>query len=61
MLRQRIITALLMLAVLIPAVLYPSPAPFSAVALVLIACGAWEWALLNQLSVRSARIFGLFR
>ena len=58
MLRQRIITALLMLAVLIPAVLYPSPAPFSAVALVLIACGAWEWALLNQLSVRSARVFG---
>jgi len=47
MLKQRIITALLMLLVLLPALFYPSPEPFCAVALVLIAAGAWEWGRLN--------------
>jgi len=58
MLRQRIVTALLMLAVLIPAVFYPSPSAFAAVALILIACSAWEWALLNQLTAYAALVFG---
>ena len=48
MLRQRVITALLMLAILLPAVFYPDPAAFYAVALILIAAGAWEWGRLNQ-------------
>lgn len=48
MLKQRIITALLMLAILLPSVFYPAPAAFAAVALVLIAAAAWEWARLNQ-------------
>lgn len=48
MLKQRIITALLMLAVLVPAVFYPNPAVFAWVALGLIAAAAWEWARLNQ-------------
>lgn len=48
MLKQRIITALLMLAVLIPAVFYPNPAVFAWVAMGLIAAAAWEWARLNQ-------------
>lgn len=48
MLQQRIITALVLLAILLPAVFYPDPTAFTAVAIVLIAGGAWEWANLNQ-------------
>jgi phosphatidate cytidylyltransferase len=58
MLRQRIITALLMLAILLPTVFYPSPVPFGVVALVLIAAGAWEWARMNQTSFGAAVAFG---
>jgi phosphatidate cytidylyltransferase len=47
MLKQRVITALILLAFLLPALFYPAPQPFLAVALVLIAAGAWEWARLN--------------
>lgn len=49
MLRTRIITALVLLAILLPALFYPDPRPFCAVALVLIAGGVWEWGRLNQL------------
>ena len=42
MLRQRVITAVLLLLVLLPALFYPSPAPFSVVALLLIAAATWE-------------------
>lgn len=48
MLKQRIITALLMLAILLPSIFYPAPAAFGVVALVLVSAGAWEWARLNQ-------------
>jgi len=47
MLKQRIITALVLLAILLPALFYPSPVPFAAVVLVLMAGGAWEWGRLN--------------
>lgn len=47
MLKQRVITAIVLLAILLPALFYPSPAPFCLVALVLIAAGAWEWGKLN--------------
>ena len=47
MLKQRIITALVLLLILLPALFYPSPDPFCVVALVLIAVGAWEWGRLN--------------
>lgn len=47
MLKQRVITALVLLAILLPALFYPTPWPFALVALVLIAAGAWEWARLN--------------
>lgn len=50
MLRQRIITALVLLAILLPAVFYPEPLAFGVVAGILIAAGAWEWARLNQFS-----------
>ena len=48
MLKQRIITALLMLAILVPAVFYPDRTVFALVAMGLIAAAAWEWARLNQ-------------
>jgi phosphatidate cytidylyltransferase len=48
MLKQRIITAIALLLVLLPALFYPSPEPFCAIALVLIAAGGWEWAKLND-------------
>ena len=47
MLKQRIITALLLLAVFIPTLLYPSIEPFAAFTLLLIGAAAWEWARLN--------------
>lgn len=47
MLKQRIITAVLLLAVLLPALFYPSPEPFCALALVLIVAAGWEWGRLN--------------
>ena len=47
MLKQRIITALVLLAILLPATFYPVTTPFGLVTLVLLACGAWEWGRLN--------------
>lgn len=47
MLKQRVITALVLLGILLPALFYPSPTPFASVALVLIGAGAWEWGRLN--------------
>jgi phosphatidate cytidylyltransferase len=47
MLGQRIITALLLLAVLLPAVLYPDTRAFAVVTTVLLSAAAWEWARLN--------------
>ena len=47
MLKQRIITALILLLILLPALFYPSPDPFCLLALVLIAAGAWEGGRLN--------------
>ncbi len=49
MLKQRVITAVLLLAVLLPALFYPAPEPFCAVTLLLIVAAGWEWARLNGL------------
>ena len=49
MLKQRVITALVLLAILLPALFYKTPVPFCLLALVLIAAGAWEWGKLNAL------------
>jgi phosphatidate cytidylyltransferase len=54
MLKQRIITAVVMLAILLAALFYPSPVPFAAVTLVMIAAGAWEWGRLNGLGQAGA-------
>ena len=50
MLKQRVLTALVLMAILLPALFYPSPVPFNLVVLVLLAAGAWEWGRLNGLS-----------
>jgi phosphatidate cytidylyltransferase len=47
MLKQRIITAIVLLAILLPALFYPSYVPFACVMLALVAAGAWEWGRLN--------------
>ncbi len=47
MLKQRVITALILLAILLPALFYRTPVPFCLLALLLIAAGAWEWGRLN--------------
>jgi phosphatidate cytidylyltransferase len=47
MLKQRVITAIALLLILLPALFSVSPAPFCALALVLISAGAWEWGRLN--------------
>lgn len=50
MLKQRVITALLLLAVLIPAVIHPNTQIFMGLSLLMMAAGAWEWGRLNQRS-----------
>jgi phosphatidate cytidylyltransferase len=57
-LKQRVITALLLLAVLLPALLYPSIEPFGVVALTMIVAGGWEWARLNGVSGQRALALG---
>ena len=47
MLKQRVITAIVLLAIFLPALFYKTPVPFSALALLMIAAGAWEWGRLN--------------
>lgn len=47
MLRQRVLTAVVLLAVLLPAIFASSPEPFAALALVAIGAAGWEWARLN--------------
>jgi phosphatidate cytidylyltransferase len=54
MLKQRIITAVVLLAILLPALFWRTPIPFIAVTLVLIAAAAWEWGRLNGLGGGSA-------
>ena len=59
MLKQRILTAVLLLAVLVPSIFYSSLLPFAAITLVLIACGAWEWSRLNGFTHTVAVVHGL--
>jgi len=47
MLLQRVITAVVLLALLLPAMLTPTPWPFALLTLLLIAAAGWEWSRLN--------------
>jgi phosphatidate cytidylyltransferase len=59
MLKQRIITALLLLAVLLPALFYPRIEPFGVLSLLLIAAAGWEWARLNGCRAESSVLLGV--
>jgi phosphatidate cytidylyltransferase len=58
MLKQRIITALVLLALLLPALFASQPEPFTFLTLILIAAGAWEWGRLNGLGRRASLLSG---
>jgi phosphatidate cytidylyltransferase len=58
MLKQRVITAVILLALLLPALFYPNPIPFNAMTLLLIAAAGWEWARLNGCSHQPALLWG---
>lgn len=59
MLKQRVITALVLLLVLLPAMFYATPWPFVALALVMIAAGAWEWSRLNGYGQSVSLVWGV--
>ncbi|MEO5672193.1 MAG: phosphatidate cytidylyltransferase [Ramlibacter sp.] len=59
MLKQRIITAIVLLAILLPALFWPSPVPFGVVSLILIAAAAWEWGRLNGLAQAGSVVVAL--
>ncbi len=54
MLRQRVITALVLMAVLLPALFAATPVPFIALSVVAIAAAGWEWARLNGVTGAAA-------
>jgi phosphatidate cytidylyltransferase len=58
MLKQRVITALILLAILLPAMFFQDPDPFSLLALVFVACAAWEWARVNGIPGADAWMAG---
>jgi phosphatidate cytidylyltransferase len=49
MLKQRVITAVVLLAILLPALFWKTPEPFLLITIALIAAGGWEWGRLNSL------------
>jgi phosphatidate cytidylyltransferase len=58
MLTQRIVTALVLLALLVPALLTDRAWPFNLLTLLLIAAAGWEWARLNQAGAAGATAMG---
>ena len=58
MLKQRIITALILLALLLPALFASQPEPFAFLTLILIAAGAWEWGRMNGLGLMASMLSG---
>jgi phosphatidate cytidylyltransferase len=60
MLRTRVITALVLVAIMFAALASASPWPFALVALALFAAGTWEWGRLNQSGSAGAVALGVF-
>ena len=54
MLKQRILTALVLLGILIPALFHPNAFWIALAGMVLVSAAAWEWGRLNQLGLLSA-------
>lgn len=59
MLKQRVITAIVLLAILLPALFWPTPLPLMVITLVLLAAGGWEWGRLNGLGGAGSVLLGL--
>jgi phosphatidate cytidylyltransferase len=59
MLVQRIVTAVVLLAILIPALLATAAWPFALITLVLIGAAGWEWARLNGSGGAAAKAWGV--
>lgn len=58
MLRQRVATALVLVALLLGSLMYSSSWPFAVLALALIAAAGWEWGRLNQAGATPALVMG---
>ena len=58
MLKQRVITAVILLAILLPALFWRTPEPFMAVTLILLAAAGWEWGKLNGLAQGPSLVMG---
>jgi phosphatidate cytidylyltransferase len=58
MLRQRVITAIVLLAILLPALFAQAVWPFALVVLVLVGAAGWEWARLNGTAGAAAVALG---
>ena len=59
MLKQRILTAVVLLAIILSALIVPSPLPFCAVAVAAIAAASWEWGRLNGLKDTGALLMAI--
>jgi phosphatidate cytidylyltransferase len=59
MLKQRVITALILLAILLPALFAPMAWPFAALTLAGIGAAGWEWGRLNGASANAAIAMGV--
>jgi len=59
MLKQRIITALALLILLVPALIVPNPAPLALLSLILCCLGAWEWGKLNAIAFSYSACLGV--
>jgi phosphatidate cytidylyltransferase len=59
MLKQRIITALALLAVLLPALFADSPQAFLFLSILMIGAGAWEWGKMNGMSQTQSLMAGM--
>jgi len=58
MLGQRVLTAVVLLALLVPALFAPQSWPFNLLTLLLIAAAGWEWTRLNQGGMGSSLALG---
>jgi phosphatidate cytidylyltransferase len=59
MLKQRIVTALVLLALLLPALFASSPWPFDLLTVLLIGIAGWEWSRLNESGDAPSIAFGV--
>ena len=59
MLGQRVLTAIVLLALLVPALFAPVSWPFHLLTLLLIAAAGWEWGRLNQAGMTPSVIMGV--